>query len=699
MKHLANFLAQTIQSIGFNIVRANSKKKITIYSKRQKRRVMTPWVKVPNVRLFQVNTGPYDLLFKLFGIRKRSSSVIEMTKNENTSINRYIVHQILRLDKFISRPAVYWKLAWSLMLRSNSFRVLAINHVFHNWYRNYPLSFIMSTNRKCSKLIKERRSDLDFTRVYIPKGDGLRPLGVPAPEWRLYLHMVANFLTFYLEPSLKSQHGFLPGKGCLSAWKEIFQKKLWERPFIREWDFKDFFGKVSLTKISYLLERSGIPKDLVIMLENINRSNIKYCADFEPEYEKKWIDKKEIEDKLRRGEELPEDSPFFNPYKEFLKANEPHGEELIKTFMQETGCDSLQEFIQLQWALLDSYGPTDGPGLHSGVAQGSPTSPICCLPISQLWVDEGKRVGSTTIMYADDSVDFSYSPIDKVIPENSGIEINESKSGYIKEDGKWLKPLKFLGLTFDGKEFRASTRKGSTLPLTFREKLLLYILDRLPSETSKFSDQVAWLEQVIFNTFPESRLKEIISFFSNKTHTVEKILDYLLKEASEQGKDIRTLFPKDYASPPRTQEDIDAAYVESLSPNVQSERDFFSSQRTTNASLGNSPRKGQTWELIFKSKFIGFVQSRLYGGDWNQTIVQNFHLSSKPESWLEKIEKETKGYDVNALTIYNASSYACHSLANILRYSRRKTERKTSTLVRFTPLRNVRSPKGTRKLQ
>lgn len=32
-----------------------------------------------------------------------------------------------------------------------------------------------------------------------------------------------------------------------------------------------------------------------------------------------------------------------------------------------------------------------------------------------------------------------------------------------KYDGKWLRPLKFLGLTYDGKSLRADTRKGSTL--------------------------------------------------------------------------------------------------------------------------------------------------------------------------------------------------------------------------------------------
>lgn len=48
-------------------------------------------------------------------------------------------------------------------------------------------------------------------------------------------------------------------------------------------------------------------------------------------------------------------------------------------------------------------------------------------------------------------------------PENTGIEINWSKSGIVKRNGIWKGPLKFLGLKFDGAVFQADTRKGSKL--------------------------------------------------------------------------------------------------------------------------------------------------------------------------------------------------------------------------------------------
>jgi hypothetical protein len=55
--------------------------------------------------------------------------------------------------------------------------------------------------------------------------------------------------------------------------------------------------------------------------------------------------------------------------------------------------------------------------------------------------------------------------INKTVPllKEFGIEYNWEKSGWVKKDGKWLKPLKFLGLSYDGEIWKAETRKGSHL--------------------------------------------------------------------------------------------------------------------------------------------------------------------------------------------------------------------------------------------
>jgi hypothetical protein len=48
-----------------------------------------------------------------------------------------------------------------------------------------------------------------------------------------------------------------------------------------------------------------------------------------------------------------------------------------------------------------------------------------------------------------------------------GVTVHPEKSGWVREDGKWLKSLKFVGLSYDPKNdvLSACTRKGSVLPM------------------------------------------------------------------------------------------------------------------------------------------------------------------------------------------------------------------------------------------
>jgi hypothetical protein len=65
--------------------------------------------------------------------------------------------------------------------------------------------------------MKERFPKLDFERVYLEETNKIRPLGVPRPEFRIYLHMFAQFITYFTSWTMPNQHAFIPGYGTLSA--------------------------------------------------------------------------------------------------------------------------------------------------------------------------------------------------------------------------------------------------------------------------------------------------------------------------------------------------------------------------------------------------------------------------------------------------------------------------------------------------
>jgi hypothetical protein len=76
--------------------------------------------------------------------------------------------------------------------------------------------------------------------------------------------------------------------------------------------------------------------------------------------------------------------------------------------------------------------------------------------------------------------------------EEMGIEYSEEKSGFVKKDGVWLKPLKFLGLEYDGSTDRlySNTRNGARLELKDKESLVKAFLEReepYPVSSSKLS--------------------------------------------------------------------------------------------------------------------------------------------------------------------------------------------------------------------
>jgi hypothetical protein len=84
---------------------------------------------------------------------------------------------------------------------------------------------------------------------------------------------------------------------------------------------------------------------------------------------------------------------------------------------------------------------------------------------------------------------------------NNHIFFNLDKTRYIKRDGEWLYPLRFLGLEYDGKldKLKGSTRKGSTL-LYDKAELIKALNEELPNHpkysNTGFKFQTPWAELI-----------------------------------------------------------------------------------------------------------------------------------------------------------------------------------------------------------
>lgn len=253
-----------------------------------------------------------------------------------------------------------------------------------------------------------------------------------------------------MEPHLESnQHGFLPGRGTLTAWRDILSRAI-SKPDIYEFDYKGFFDSLMNMKVLNLLKDVyGLPVGWWRRLRDISQSVPQLC-EVDLMYE-------------------PDRNSYFTVYDSPGKG----GKSYVTTFRESGGMTSRG----YKWR---------------GFPQGAPISPLLSI-IPLMWLDQRVNLHRDRIRYADDFIEFprggstkqwsrlpGTSAMNK-LPKafrNFGISYSLEKSGWVKRDGVWLKPLKFLGLTYDGQrdELTAATRNGATLSIHSKDALLRALL-------------------------------------------------------------------------------------------------------------------------------------------------------------------------------------------------------------------------------
>jgi len=574
------------------------------------RRAKYPIKFLPNVKSFSIKLKKYDWLLSLFGILRNDKADLKFEPWKNGRINRYVAWQFIRLNKCRNNPNKFWRIAWVLM-SSISYNVLSFNHVCKGWHRSLPYWKVLKIVEESRWLAKQKAYELQYWRTYIPKANkGKRPLGVPSPAWRCYLHMHASILIMWLKDHIsESQHAYQTGQGVLTAWKELVSVLI--DPDIKdiyEFDLKGFFDGVRTDTLGKLLKyRTKMPDFESRFYECLNSSKpvISQVEMIEP-----TIVRDHLVGILSR-------TRFWDPRLTAL-AHTAQGPSILEKTLKTRALDP--RFLkEVQTALIPFM--SDMRKMHHvngwpwedkwywttvnkmikernffeywrGVPQGAPTSPI----LSIFALDIFMRANSVKcILYADDGIIFGNNLPTNPFPEGGGkygIFQNLEKSHWIKRNGVWLRPVKFLGLEYDPftEIFRAETRNGSTLEFNEWKQALI----ALDSHTTK----ILW-------KYPETRMPSLEEF------------------------------------------------IKGLELNLP------------------------TWEDLFKSRFYGLIISRLYTGDWNAEIKQNFELTSEKWSWVQaKASRVMRKYALKNLSVFNSSSFACHCLLTDLRRRDKKLQKR-----------------------
>ena len=596
-----------------------------------KRKILGTSVKyLPNCGLFKIKVGEYNLLAARHKIllKNKGNSFIQAysqdSKDGRSMYNVILEKKVRRLKELSTRPSnskLFWSVAWHEFMESKIYLVSCLNHVLPHWHRKMTLIEVIKIINETRELIKNKHAHIEIRRVYIPKPNGKsRPLGVPRISHRIYLHMINNLLSIYISGQVlinPNQHGFQPNKGTLSAWKQLISEVI-ESENIYEFDLVKFFDEIQVQAILDRLISANCPFFLQKLLGELCMS-------------------KPILPALKENWKIDE-TPFL-PTPTSLKIKKEDGSLVTIENNKELQLACVTAYRKKHKEKLQEF---DQPSTYShlkvepakSVPQGGSLSP----PLSTLGLEESifklaiqkiyelKEITVRVLMYADDGIFYwnKSMNLDTIFDEINltlapfGIALSLEKSGFVKKDGNWVRPLKFLGLTYDGTQnpaqLSSSTRSGASLPVSL--ELLEFVQQYELTKARKIVKESKY-------ELSESYFKEHSDCLAKIRSKIKEIVK--LRQIIESG--------------------------------------------------GLAPRLTE-YQIMARSELFGFIQNRLYQNSINlMPVKQNFSIFNELKgNSLIKIIMSTGSkltdMDWNKITallnVFNASTVASEILLKLL---------------------------------
>jgi len=640
------------------------------------RSAVRPWHPIPNIQDFRIVLQPFDWLISLFGLRKRYPSKKTFYTWFNDDANEFIdfkfrtMRKQLELKLYTNARDTIW-----VLMNSAAYQVSATNHVLRNWHRKLTYKEIIKISKQVDKLVKRRATKIDFSRVYIEKGENkFRPLGVPTPAWRIYLHMYNNCLVEWRSSSeTGKQHGYLPGKGIVTAWRSLASKL--NQPNIYEADFEGFFNNVTHSGLhEVLVYEMNLPEREAIFIRTLNQSLVKLP-------EKDLIEEPDRMIPLHSSGLPNLDSPQNSDDMDKLMNS-------LEAWGFPMPSDNIEDMGNLSWMLMTQTMVKD-----RGVPQGAPTS--CSLATLALRFIEEKR---DVVIYADDIIFFpnklesEHDPAWVLEDSSMGVRCNKEKSRWLKKDGIWLvDSFKFLGIRYYPPRslewsweeiwplflitialdllinFPLST---PTLLYLYWSRLNEYASARFVADTRRGANLEFTTKESFLSWLAVAR-----ELLLNSPYLQNKIANWSLIEWIEHNyrswKGLRNPIQLLFMKPFKDKE------VESLM------KYYISMSQRGDLLVGEKEKYLEKTENLRKRLWInnpltGYFVSRMQSNSWSLSTNQNFRLNAIAGSW---VDQEWKSYSWewilprNRLNVFVASSFACHDLLNWLTdYKSRKVK-------------------------